>query len=131
MKMVCLVAFAMSMAACGDGLFRSRPVTSNLVGNVESASSGVDAADSGSSSQVDGANSGQKANSADGKAKSAADVAAAAEREKQLANLDPAAVAAAERCPGLDPVLIDKLIKSGQPFEVECEVEVEVGPDTD
>jgi hypothetical protein len=128
--MICLAILTMSMAACGDGIFRSRPVASQLVGNAETANNGVDAANSGSSSDVDSANSNGNTNSADSAAKAAADAAAAA-KAKQNAGLDPAAVAAAERCPGLDPVLIDQLIKSGQPFEVECEIEVEVGPDTD
>lgn len=110
MKTIYLVILTMSMAACGDSIFRSRPESSNLIGRTETTGNAVDAADSGSSSNVDSAS--------DAKA-------------KQLSELDPAAVAAAEKCPGLDPVLIDKLIKSGQPFEVECEVEVEVGPDMD
>lgn len=117
MKTICLAMPTMSMAACGDGVFRSRPESSSLIGRTETANAGVDAADSNSSSKVDSASSTGNT-SADAKA-------------KPRAEPDPAAVAAAEKCPGLDPALIDKLIKSGQPFEVECEVEVEVGPDTD
>jgi hypothetical protein len=117
MKTICLVILTMSMAACGDSIFRSRPESSNLIGRTETAGNGVDAADSNSSSKVDSASS--TGNTSDDA------------KAKQFAELDPAAVAAAEKCPGLDPVLIDKLIKSGQPFEVECEIEVEVGPDMD
>lgn len=88
------------------------------VDSLNAASGGVAA---GTAAAQDGAGSGNLGNAPASGAAGAMEKSPAAEQ----------AAAYAKACPQVDPKIIEQLIASGQPFEVECEVEIEVGPDND
>jgi hypothetical protein len=91
--------------------------------NAGGASNGVDNGNSNGRNSADGqASQSRNPNDVDGGAK-AGGTAMTPEQER--------AAAIAKACPGVDPKVIEQLIASGQPFEVECETEIEVGPDND
>jgi hypothetical protein len=120
------------ITACSSGLFDASEGTqirriagTEAQGQVDTASTGSksDAANSGGgSSAVDGSASKNSADAVDGDANGPGTAMTPAQQK---------AAEIAKACPGVDPKVIEQLLASGQPFEVECETEIEVGPDTD
>lgn len=128
MKFPALTLILFVSSACSSGIFDAKESTMRKIagtegaGSVDTSSSGsaVDQAATGTGKSVaDAKDGGSPSASVDGAANGAGGTSA--ER----------AAAIAKACPQVDPKVIEQLIASGQPFEVECEVEIEVGPDND
>jgi hypothetical protein len=130
MKFFALVVTAAVVTGCGGGLFDSRPATKNLIGSEPTGSTQVDSASSGSDSRVDSAASGSNSRN-DAAANGASASIDGSEGTASAPAANDALAKWLEKCPAADPVILDALIKSGQPFEVECEIEIEVGQDDD
>jgi hypothetical protein len=143
MKMPVLL-LSLGFTACSSGILDTTERTqirsiagTEAQGQVDTASAGSksdDANSSGGSNGVDNGSSNSK-NSTDAKASQSGNANGvdgdANGAEKPLTPEQERAAAIAKACPGVDPKVIEQLIASGQPFEVECETEIEVGPDRD
>jgi hypothetical protein len=142
MKFSALTLILLVSSGCSSGIFDAKESTMRKIAGTEAAGS-VDTNSSGSAvdqaatgTKSDAADSGANKDAADAKAsstpKASADGAASgAEGTAAERAAAERAAAIARACPQIDPKVIEQLIASGQPFEVECEVEIEVGPDND
>ncbi|HET9240010.1 MAG TPA: hypothetical protein VFO10_22300 [Oligoflexus sp.] len=112
-------------SGCSSGIFDAKESTTGKIAGTEAAGN-ADTSDSGRT--VDQAARGTGKDARDGKASSSPTASVDGAASGTAAER---AAAIARACPQVDPKVIEQLIASGQPFEVECEVEIEVGPDNE
>jgi hypothetical protein len=137
MKFSAFTLILLVSSGCSSGIFDAKESTMRKIAGTEAAD-GVDTNSSGSAvdqaangTKSDARDSGANKDAADAKASSTPKASADGAASGTEGTAAERAAAIARACPQIDPKVIEQLIASGQPFEVECEVEIEVGPDND